>query len=763
MLSEGDVFAGYVIERQLGRGGMGSVYLAKHPRLPRLTALKLLNREMVFDKEVRARFEREADLVAQLDHHNIVTVYDRGLEDGQLWISMQYIDGIDAASVSPQALPPERAVQIVAETAEALDYAHRNEVLHRDVKPANILLARSTGGKGERVYLTDFGIARLRDDSGHLTQTGTFTATLAYASPEQLTGSALDGRSDQYSLACTLFWLFTGAGPFQATNPAAVIQGHLQQPPPPLSSARPGLPPAIDMVLAKAMAKRPEERFATCSDFAAAAKQALTAPSTPALPLVGRPPTTPPMPTYGQPYTAGPNPTAGPYTAGPNPTAGQYVAGQNPAAGQYSAGQNVAGGQYTPGQNPAAAQFPAGSNPTGGQYVAGQNVAGGQYAAGQNPAAGQVSGVGQYPAGANPTAGQYVAGQGPAAGQSAPGGRHAAADPTPAAGQYPPGVNPAAGQYTPGQTPVAGQYSSGHSVVGGQYAGGQNPAAGQVSAGGQYGAGSNPAAGQYVPGQSGGVQPYSAAANPQARPYSAPASQAASSNQYAQAPAYNYGGAGGRPPVPPKKSRAGLIIGIIVAVVVLVVVAAVVVVAVGGSSSNSSSGTSSTTKPATTTAPASAPQTPTTAVDWSTVSKSFPNLVPQTKDGDKGYNSASCWLVDPSSPPAKTDGEPDFGGWTVQWRCFGGNSNGDPFYRLYAYPSTAKLQSVVSALQPTTKSQDTNGGKTYTNYQLTDQNRPRMVTVFTGDAGRSQYLMYTDGVVGSIDDVLKWWRSAPLN
>lgn len=289
MLSEGDVFAGYVIERQLGRGGMGSVYLAKHPRLPRLTALKLLNREMVFDKEVRARFEREADLVAQLDHHNIVTVYDRGLEDGQLWISMQYIDGIDAASVNPQTLPPERAVQIVSEMADALDYAHRNEVLHRDVKPANILLARSTGGKGERVYLTDFGIARLRDDSGHLTQTGTFTATLAYASPEQLTGSALDGRSDQYSLACTLFWLFTGNGPFSATNPAAVIQGHLQSPPPLLGTTRPGLPPTLDLVIATAMAKRPEDRFASCSDFAAAARRALANPSAPAMPLVGRP------------------------------------------------------------------------------------------------------------------------------------------------------------------------------------------------------------------------------------------------------------------------------------------------------------------------------------------------------------------------------------------------------------------------------------------------------------------------------------------
>ncbi|WP_216896345.1 serine/threonine-protein kinase [Nocardia alni] len=323
MVDNGEIFAGYLIEQLLGRGGMGSVYLAKHPRLPRKTALKLLNREMVSDHEIRARFEREADLVAQLDHPNIVTVYDRGLEDGQLWISMQYIDGIDAASVEPTRLPPERAVQIIGEVAEALDYAHDNDVLHRDVKPANILLARSTGGKGERVYLTDFGIARLRDDGGHLTQTGTFTATLAYASPEQLTGASLDGRSDQYSLACSLFWLFTGTGPFAASNPAAVIRGHLQQPPPALSSVRTGLPPALDAVLIKAMSKRPDDRFAKCVDFAVAARRALAIPSSPQMP-VAPPYTGGAIPTVGQqmgPRTGPPIPhtaqAAMPHTAAP--------------------------------------------------------------------------------------------------------------------------------------------------------------------------------------------------------------------------------------------------------------------------------------------------------------------------------------------------------------------------------------------------------------------------------------------------------------
>ncbi|MGS2806231.1 protein kinase domain-containing protein [Nocardia sp. MW-W600-9] len=318
MLDGNDVFAGYTIERLLGRGGMGSVYLARHPRLPRRTAMKLLNRELFDDTEIRARFEREADLVAQLEHPNIVTVYDRGVENNQLWISMRYIDGADAASL-PAPVAPARAVRIVAETAAALDFAHSRSVLHRDVKPANILIEPVDGT--ERVYLTDFGIARLHDDNAaKLTQTGTFTATLAFASPEQLSGIALDGRADQYSLACTLFRLLTGTTPFEASNPVTVIQGHLQQPPPRASALRAELPAALDAVIARGMAKRPDERFATCAEFAAAAGRALSDPGT------GQP-----FPTSAQTRMYPPN---SPFTPAPGfPIAGNGAAGPNSAPG----------------------------------------------------------------------------------------------------------------------------------------------------------------------------------------------------------------------------------------------------------------------------------------------------------------------------------------------------------------------------------------------------------------------------------------------
>ncbi|MEV6656284.1 serine/threonine-protein kinase [Nocardia fluminea] len=402
----GEVFAGFTIEAMLGQGGMGTVYLARHPRLDRLTALKLLNRDLFADERVRARFEREADLAAGLDHPGIVTVFDRGTEGEQLWISMQYVDGIDAATVDPMALPPERAVQIIEGVADALDYAHGRGVLHRDVKPANILLARSTGGQGERVFLTDFGIARLRADSTHLTQQGMFTATLAYASPEQMTGAELDHRSDQYSLACSLYWLFTGLAPFDSADPNEIIRGTLYAPPPPLALRRAGLPPIMDAVLAAAMAKHPAARFDSCTAFAKAARQALTSKIPPVLP---RPPANPapgyyppapqqgPAAPYPQPGMAQPGyqfppgqaapqphwqPPSRPFGAVP-PVVPRPAAPGGAAPGEVrpvAQGPAVAGGAVPPGEVPPVAQrpvAPGGAVPPGGvPPVAERGVAG---------------------------------------------------------------------------------------------------------------------------------------------------------------------------------------------------------------------------------------------------------------------------------------------------------------------------------------------------------------------------------------------------
>ncbi|WP_280508543.1 serine/threonine-protein kinase, partial [Nocardia flavorosea] len=286
MLQPGEDFSGYLIRRRLGVGGMGMVFLARHPRLPRLVALKLLNPDLYSDREIRLRFERESELAGRLEHPNIVTVYDRGAEGKQLWISMQYVPGSDASLVDLQVLDPRRAVQIIGDTGVALDFAHANGVLHRDVKPGNILLAKPPIGQPERVLLTDFGIAGVRDAETTLAAADTITATLTYAAPEQLTGAKLDHRGDQYSLACTLFWLLTGSGPYRGTNPAELIQAHLTAPVPRLSRIRPGLPPALDEVLARALAKNPAERFLSCTEFAAAARSALRPPG----PRGGRPP-----------------------------------------------------------------------------------------------------------------------------------------------------------------------------------------------------------------------------------------------------------------------------------------------------------------------------------------------------------------------------------------------------------------------------------------------------------------------------------------
>jgi len=291
-LRPGEVFAGYTVERELGAGGMGSVYLVRHPRLPRFDALKLLRPELCDDPNFVGRFEREADTVAQLDHPNIVAVHDRGSQDGQLWISMRFIDGTNAEKALAdyeQGMPPERVVRIVSKVASALDYAHRHHLLHRDVKPANILL---TGGPededAERVFLSDFGVAKAIGEAAErissLTSTGSVVATLDYASPEQIKGQVLDHRSDIYALGCVLYKLLTGTVPYPGDSVAARVYGHLNNQARPPSSLVPGLPTGFDEVVARAMAKEPDDRYPTCRALALAARVALTSEVGPTAP-----------------------------------------------------------------------------------------------------------------------------------------------------------------------------------------------------------------------------------------------------------------------------------------------------------------------------------------------------------------------------------------------------------------------------------------------------------------------------------------------
>jgi serine/threonine-protein kinase len=297
-IAEGAVFAGYTVVRLLGSGGMGEVYLVEHPRMPRREALKILPADVSADPDFRARFNREADLAATLWHPHIVAVHDRGEDDDQLWIAMDFVDGPDTAGLLrdryPKGMPTADACEMVRAVAEALDYAHGNGLLHRDVKPANVLMAQPNSGK-RRILLSDFGIARRLDDISGLTATNMTVGTVNYAAPEQLMGETIDGRADQYALAASAFHWLTGSAPFEHSNPAVVISHHLNAAPPRLTTSRPDLA-GVDDVLAKALAKQPYQRFSTCTDFADALAEATrgtdvhSAPTEAALAMPSQPP-----------------------------------------------------------------------------------------------------------------------------------------------------------------------------------------------------------------------------------------------------------------------------------------------------------------------------------------------------------------------------------------------------------------------------------------------------------------------------------------
>jgi Tol biopolymer transport system component len=270
--------AGYRIESVIGRGGMGVVYLAEDLSLERKVALKVLPPDLSQDPKFRERFVRESRLAASLDHPNIVPIFEAREADGQLYIAMRYVQGMDLKTLIQRdgALDLERALWILTQAASALDAAHGAGLVHRDVKPGNILIATGAEpGSAEHVYLSDFGLTKRTSSDSGMTATGTFVGTLDYAAPEQFEGGTLDARTDVYSLGCVFYECLTGEVPYRRENEAGLVYAHLLAPPPKVTEKRPELPPKLDPVVAKAMAKAPEDRYLTAGALSKAARQAV--------------------------------------------------------------------------------------------------------------------------------------------------------------------------------------------------------------------------------------------------------------------------------------------------------------------------------------------------------------------------------------------------------------------------------------------------------------------------------------------------------
>jgi serine/threonine protein kinase len=292
--------ASYEMVEELGRGGMAVVYRARDVRLGRWVALKVLGEDLARDEGFRRRFIRESRAAAAVDHPNIIPIFDAGEANGMLFIAMRYVGGQDVHSLLNRTgpLPSARATGIVAQVASALDAAHACGLVHRDVKPANMLLDGLAGdGSDDHVYLSDFGISKTSQATTNLTLTGQVLGTLNYLAPEQIEGRGVDGRADAYSLACAAFEMLAGEPPFRREQSLAVMWAQLSAPPPPLTSMRGDLPAAVDQVMARGLAKPPEDRYPSCRAFAAALQEAcgvsageLAAPALAAQELVPPPP-----------------------------------------------------------------------------------------------------------------------------------------------------------------------------------------------------------------------------------------------------------------------------------------------------------------------------------------------------------------------------------------------------------------------------------------------------------------------------------------
>src|SRR3954465_926138 len=325
-ISAGTEIGGYRIVNLLGQGGMGVVYLADNVHNGQRVALKLLTPDLARSSGFRERFSREASYASSLRHPNVLEVYDAGEQDGVLYIAMQYVEGEDLKALLSREgrLDARRTVGILGQIASALDAAHTTGLMHRDIKPGNVMIA---AGQPERCYLTDFGLSKNpSSDSIALTAQGEFVGTIDYTAPELVLGKGADARLDVYSLGCLFYECLAGQPPFPKERDVEVLYAHIQDPPPRVSAVRPDLPPALDDVIVKAMAKKPEDRFPTCSAFIDAARtivgEPAPAPGPPPPPPVGVP--VPPAAAGGPPP---PPPPPGPAPAAEPPPPPGAVAG----------------------------------------------------------------------------------------------------------------------------------------------------------------------------------------------------------------------------------------------------------------------------------------------------------------------------------------------------------------------------------------------------------------------------------------------------